>query len=79
MCSDVKCTREKVNQGGWLRNCQAENEKECVRAQLLQSCPTLCNAMDSNPPGFSVHGILQAGVHEWVAISFSRGSSRPRD
>ena len=43
MCSDVKCTREKVNQGGWLRNCQAENEKECVRAQLLQSRPTLCD------------------------------------
>ena len=43
MCSDVKCTREKVNQGGWLRKCQAENEKECVRAQLLQSRPTLCD------------------------------------
>ena len=42
------------------------------------SCPTLCNSMDCNPPGSSVHGILQATVLEWVAISFSRGSSQPR-
>ena len=48
-------------------------------AKLLQSCPTLCNSIDCNPPGFSVHGILQARILEWVAISFSRGSSQPRD
>ena len=36
------------------------------------SCPTLCNPMDSSPPGSSVHGILQARVLEWAAISFSR-------
>ena len=35
--------------------------------------------MDCIPPGSSVHGILQARILEWVAISFSRGSSRPRD
>ena len=35
--------------------------------------------MDCSPPGSSVHGIFQAGILEWVAISFSRGSSRPRD
>ena len=35
--------------------------------------------MDCSPPGFSLHGILQARILEWVAISFSRGSSRPRD
>ena len=35
--------------------------------------------MDSGPPGFSVHGILQARILKWVAISFSRGSSQPRD
>ena len=40
-------------------------------AKLLQSCPTLCDPMDSSPPGSSVHGILQAGLLEWVAISFS--------
>ena len=43
------------------------------------SCPTLCNLMDSSPPGSSVHGILQGRTLEWVAIPFSRGSSQPRD
>ena len=43
-----------------------------------QSCPTLCNFMDCSPPGSPVHGILQARILEWVAIPFSRGSSRPR-
>ena len=47
----------------------------CVRAQ---SCPTLCDPTDCSPPGSSVCGILQARILEWVAISFSRGSSRPR-
>ena len=48
----------------------------CVHAQ---SCPTLCNPMDCSLPGSSVHGILQARILEWVVISFSRGSSQPRD
>ena len=38
-----------------------------------------CDSMDCNPPGSSVHGNLQAKIPEWVAISFSRGSSRPRN
>ena len=46
---------------------------------VAQSCPTLCNPMDCSPPGSSIHGILQARILEWVAISSSRGSSRPRD
>ena len=44
-----------------------------------QSCLTLCDPMDCSSPGFSVHGILQARILEWFTISFSRGSSRPRD
>ena len=48
-------------------------------SEVAQSCPTLCVPIDCSPPGSSVHGIFQAGVLEWVAISFSRGSSRPRD
>ena len=40
-------------------------------AKSLQSCPTLCDPIDSSLPGFSVHGILQARTLEWVAISFS--------
>ena len=41
-------------------------------------CPTLCNPLDYGPPVSSVHGILQARMLEWVAIIFSRGSSRSR-
>ena len=40
-------------------------------AKLLQSCPTLCDPIDSNPPGSPIPGILQARTLEWVAISFS--------
>ena len=47
--------------------------------EVAQSCPTLCDLVDCNLLGFSVHGILQARILEWIAISFSRGSSRPRD
>ena len=47
--------------------------------KLLQLCLTLCDPMDCSPPGSSVHGILQARMLEWVAISSSKGSSRPRD
>ena len=50
-----------------------------MHAKLLQSCPTLCNSMDCSPPGSSVHGILQAGILEWVAMPSSKGSSQPRD
>ena len=45
----------------------------------LQSCPILCDPMNCSPPGSSVHGILQARILEWVAMSFSRGSSWTRD
>ena len=48
-------------------------------SEVAQSCPILCNPVDCSLPGSSVHGILQARILEWVAISFSRGSSRPRD
>ena len=40
-------------------------------AKSLQSCPTLCDPIDGSPLGFSVPGILQARILEWVAISFS--------
>ena len=49
------------------------------KSEVAQSCPTLCDPIDYSLPGFSIHGILQARVLEWVAISFSRGSSRPRN
>ena len=46
-------------------------------SEVAQSCPTLCDTMDCSLPGF--HGIFQARVPGWVVISFSRGSSQPRD
>ena len=51
----------------------------CMRAKSHQLYLTLCDLMDCSLPGSSVHGVLQAGTLEWVAIPFSRGSSRPRD
>ena len=51
----------------------------CVCVLVIQSCLTLCEPIDCSPPGSSVHRILQAGRLKWVAISFSRESSWPRD
>ena len=48
-------------------------------SEVSQSCPTLCDPTDCNLLGFSICGIFRARVLEWVAISFSRGSSQPRD
>ena len=73
-------------QGGWKRE-RREKEKRgerrkrrwvcmCVHAQLYL---TFCHSMDCSLPGSVAHGISQAGILEWVAISSSRGSSRPRD
>ena len=47
--------------------------------EVVQSCPTLFDLMDCSLPGSSLHGVFQARVLEWFAISFSRGSSHPRD
>ena len=55
----------------WL---YAESESE-----VTQSCPAFCNPVDCSPSGPSVHGIPQARILEWVAISFSKGSSQPRN
>ena len=66
---------------GFLLNCDGYLEEPLVlyataaAAKSRQSCPTLCNPMDCSLACSSVHGILQARVLEWVAISFSRGSS----
>ena len=45
-----------------------------VKVKISQSCPTLCDPMD-----YTVHGILQARILEWVAFPSSRGSSQPKD
>ena len=46
---------------------------------VAQSCPTLCNPIDSSPPGSPVHGILQARTLEWVTISFSKRNYRKKE
>ena len=50
-----------------------------VNVLVAQLCLTLCDPMDCSPSGSSIHGIFQARILEWVVISFSRGSSQPRD
>ena len=47
--------------------------------KVVQLCLTLCNPMDCSQPGSFVHGVLQVRILEWVVISFSKGSSQPRD
>ena len=64
-------------EGGHLRKattCQNSEEVKWNWGHVVHSCPTLCDPMD-----YTVHGILQARMLEWVAFPFSRGSSRPRD
>ena len=51
-----------------------DTEMMCVL--VTQLCPTLCDPMDSNPPGSSVHGILQARILQWVASSFSNRNDK---
>ena len=51
----------------------------CAHAQLRQPCPARSDPTDCSPPGSSVHGTSQARILDWMVISFSRGSSQPRD
>ena len=73
-----------LSPGSWCTQCSVCALPESVspflcKSEVAQSCLTFWDPMDCNLPGFSVHGIFQARVLEWVAISFSRGSSWPRD
>ena len=65
-----------MGEEGGPRGDRGHAEKGKVKVKL---CPTLCDPMDCSLLGSSLHGILHARVLERVAISFSRGSSRPRD
>ena len=58
---------------------KAKQLSKTPESEVTQSSLTLCDPMDCNLPGSSVHGIFQGRILEWVAISFFRGSSRPRD
>ena len=61
--------RQALYNSGW--------KKEKKESDVAQSCPTLCNTVDCSLPRSSVHGIFQARVLEWVAISFSNGGWSP--
>ena len=56
-----------------------DNKIHDIDIEVAQLCPTLCDPMDCSLSGSSIHGIFQARVLEWVAISFPRRSSQPRD
>ena len=58
------------SKSGYMPLCVSRNHAAAA-AKSLQSCPTLCDPMDSSPPGSSIHGIFQARVLGWVAIAFS--------
>ena len=73
MVSDLVRTRESVYHALWS---QDHPTSDCV---CCFQDAQLCDPMDCSPPGSSVHGILQARILEWVAISYSRGSSQPMD
>ena len=62
-----------------MRKAVQERLGMCVTRSENVCCPTLCGHTDCSLPGSSVHEILQTRTLEWVAISFSRGSSQPRD
>ena len=65
---------------GWATEQQQSQARSCVVVYIVaQSRTTLCAPMDCSPPDSSVCGILQAIILKWVAVPFSRGSSRPRD
>ena len=64
--------RSLVGYSPWGRKSESVSE-------VTQSCSTVCNPMECSLPSSSVHGIFQARILEWVAISFSKRSSRPRD
>ena len=77
----INCLEMTGSHSSFSTKCLLNRKKE---SEVAQSCPTLCNPMDSSlpkaPPSiWKSHGIFKARVLKWVAISFSRESSQPRD
>ena len=68
-----------IKRGQNMRTCPMPLSGLVCECEVAQLCLTLCNPMDCSLPGSSIHGIFQPRVLEWGAISFYRGSSRPRD
>ena len=67
----MKTDRGLVGGGLGKTNLQGRLRQAAAAAELLPSCPTLCDPIDGSPPGSPVPGILQARTMEWVAIAFS--------
>ena len=61
--------QKQIMKGKWAE--RKATAAAAAAAKSLQSCPTLCDPIDSSPPGSAIPGILQARTQEWVAISFS--------
>ena len=80
ICSNTEGPREKTKWTLWRHYTRDRNRTKNERErEVAQSCPTLSDPMDCSLPGSSVHGIFQAIVLGWIAISFSKGSSQPRN
>ena len=81
--SSIRSLGTKIPQASWPKK-KKERKKQFstnlhhVYSVHAQSRVTLCNTMDCVSPGFSVHGIFQARILEWIAISYSREPSQPR-
>ena len=71
--------KTKIMASGPITSWQIDGETRDIDIEVAQSCPTLCDPMDCSLLGSSVHGIFQARVVEWAAISFSRRSSQSSD
>ena len=75
----LKWWKRKTNNPDYCTQQGSHSNIKGKENEVAQSCPTLCDPMDCCPPGSSVHGIFQAIVLEWIVISFSSGSSQPKD
>ena len=77
----IKRKGKRMSKKGLKDKRQEKKQREMERKVKVKSlsCVRLCDPMDCSLPGSSIHGIFQAKILEWVAISFSRGSFRPRD
>ena len=80
--SSLKYCQKELHKGAQTHLRQitiVEVQRIALHCMHVQFCPALCNPMDCSSPVSSVHGIFQARILEWVAISYSRESSRPMD
>ena len=77
---EVRGGGQEVRSSGWSSGEELPHvQDKKSESEVTQLCPTLCDPMGCSLPGFSVHGIFQARILEWVAIAFSRRASQPRN